>query len=123
MRQIQTFFGVSAVYDFLLGLAFLIAPAYFFNLLNVTPPNHWGYVSFAAAMLVIFGIMFFQIAKNPKGNQNLIPYGILLKIAYCAVVFGYNFFGSIPQIWVIFGYCDAIFLLLFMYSFVIIKKN
>ena len=122
MNQVRLFFGASAIYDLLLGLAFLIAPAYFFNLFNIAPPNHWGYVSFAGAMLAIFGIMFFQIAKDPKVNQNLIPYGILLKIAYCGTVFGYHFLDSIPKIWVVFGYCDLIFLALFIYSLILVKK-
>jgi hypothetical protein len=55
-------FFVSGIYDFIIGLIFLIAPVWAFNLFNVTPPNHWRYVTFAASMLAVFGIMFFQIA-------------------------------------------------------------
>lgn len=110
-------FLVSGIYDFILGLTFLIAPVWTFNLVNVTPPNHWGYVTFAASMLAIFGIMFFQIAKDPIKNRNLMPYGILLKVAYCSMAFGYYFTTGIPNIWVIFGVCDFIFLLLFIWGY------
>ena len=110
-------FLVSGIYDFIIGLTFLIAPVWAFNLFNVTPPNHWGYVTFAASMLAVFGIMFFQIAKDPVKNRNLMPYGMLLKIAYCGMAFGYYFTTGIPRIWVIFGVCDIIFLLLFIWSY------
>lgn len=117
MNIVKFSFLSSGVYDFILGLVFLVAPAWTFNLVNVTPPNHWGYVTFAASMLAIFGIMFFQIAKDPIKNRNLMPYGMLLKVAYCGMAFGYYFTSGIPDIWVIFGICDFIFLLLFIWSY------
>jgi hypothetical protein len=118
MNGIKALYLIGGLYDFILGVAFLLIPAYVFNLFHITPPNHWGYVSFAAAILATFGIMFFQIAKDPITNRNLIPYSILLKISYCGVIFGYYFFGGgIPKIWTVFGLFDFIFLLLFIYAY------
>ena len=51
------------------------------------PPNHWGYVQFSAALLIIFGLMFLAAARRPIANRNLLPYCFLLKIAYSGVVF------------------------------------
>lgn len=121
MKLTKIAYLTSAVYDFVLGLAFLVMPATLFKIVNITPPNHWGYVSFAALMLMIFGIMFYKIFKNPSANKNLIPYSIMLKIAYCAVVFGYFIFSSMPCLWVIFGVCDFIFLLLFIRAYYQVK--
>ena len=117
MNIAKSSFLISGIYDFILGLIFLIIPSTAYNYFNVTPPNHWGYVTFSAAMLVIFGIMFLKIAKDPKNNKNFMPYGIMLKIAYIGTVFSYYFTSSIPTIWVIFGVIDFIFLLLFVYSY------
>lgn len=117
MKAIKTLFWVSGLYDFVLGVAFLALPVFLFDLFSITPPNHWGYVTFAASMLTIFGIMFFQIAKDPKANRNLIPYGILLKIAYCGTVFGFYFFASLPVLWVVFGVFDFLFLLAFVWAY------
>jgi hypothetical protein len=122
MKNIKTLYWVGGAYDFCLGAAFLFAPVYLFNLFKITPPNHWGYVTFAAAMLAIFGIMFFNIAKDPKANRNLIPYGIMLKIAYCGTVFGFYFFDSLPKLWTVFGIFDFIFLVLFIWSYKAIGK-
>ena len=117
MKTIKLLFWLSGLYDFFLGISFIIMPVSLFNLLKITPPNHWGYVTFAASMLAIFGIMFFQIAKNPKDNKNLIPYGMLLKVAYCGTVFGFYFLASIPILWVIFGIFDFLFLLSFVWAY------
>ncbi len=117
MNAVRCFFGLSGIYDLFLGLMFLFAPIWCFNLVNITPPNHWGYVTFAASMLSIFGIMFLQIAKDPIKNRGFMPYGMLLKLAYCGVVFGYYLTTGIPTIWAVFGVCDFIFLLLFIWSY------
>ena len=51
---LSVLFYFSAAYDGLLGLAFLTCPDYIFNAFSVPPPNHFGYVQFPAALLIIF---------------------------------------------------------------------
>ena len=118
---ISTLFIIAALYDGLLGLAFLLAAKTLFTILNVTPPNHFGYVQFPALLLIVFALMFAAIAKNPSPNRGLIPYGILLKIAYCAVVFYYWFTMDIPYIWKPFAVCDLVFLGLFAWAYRALK--
>lgn len=117
-RSIVALFGVAAAYDGLLGLAFLLFPAALFARFEVPPPNHWGYVHFAAALLVIFGLLFLNVAWRPHANRNLIPYGILLKVAYCAVVFGHWFTADIPGMWKPLAFADAAFAVLFVWAYV-----
>lgn len=116
-RWVSLVFAASGLYDGALGLAFLLAPAALFSRFGVTPPNHWGYVQFGAALLVIFALMFFQVAARPSANRNLIPYGILLKVAYCGVVFAYWFTEGLPDMWKPFAIIDAVFIALFAWSF------
>lgn len=59
------------------------------------------------------GLMFFSVAVDPRGNRNLIPYGIMLKIACRGVVFGYWFASGLPTLWKPFAFLDAGFVLLF----------
>ncbi len=61
-KWIPPLFWLAALYDGILGLAFLAAPGPLFDLCQVTPPNHLGYVQFPAALLLIFGLMFAAIA-------------------------------------------------------------
>lgn len=121
-RWIQTLFGVGAFYDGLLGAGFLLAGDALFARFGVTPPNHWGYVQFAAALLLVFALMFWAVARDPIRNRNLIPYGILLKVSYCSVV-GYHWLnGSIPNLWKPFAVCDLLFLLLFARAWAALAK-
>jgi len=81
---------------------------------NIAPPNHVGYVQFPAFLLIIFALMFFNIARDPIANKGLIIYGILLKFEYCSVVFPHWFLKNIPQIWVCFAFLDLAFLFIFV---------
>ena len=116
VKAVSALFVLAAIYDGLLGLAFLFAAEAVFKWAKITPPNHYGYVQFPAALLVVFGVMFLAIAINPFKNRNLIPFGILLKVSYVGVVF-YNWSaGGIPDIWKYFAFADLAFLVLFIWS-------
>ena len=111
-------FWLAALYDAVLGIAFLVAPWWVYQTCEVTPPNHWGYVQFPAALLLIFAVMFVAIARDPVGNRGLILYGIGLKVAYCAVTFGYWFGSGIPDMWKPFAIADVVMLVLFLWAYV-----
>jgi hypothetical protein len=114
---IALLFVVAALYDAGLGVAFLLAPSWIYRVAEITPPNHWAYVQFPAALLVIFGLMFAAIAVRPYQNRNLIPYGILLKAAYCGIVFLYWTAEGIPGLWKPFAVIDLLMGLLFLGSY------
>ena len=119
---IQLLFAVGALYDGLLGAAFLFAGPQVFAAFGVTPPNHWGYVQFPACLLLVFALMFAAIAKDPQKNRGLIPYGILLKLSYCGVI-GAHWLGSgIPRMWNPFAVGDFIFMLLFAGAWLALAK-
>jgi hypothetical protein len=112
-KLIGTLFWIAAAYDGVLGLAFLVAGPRIFGALAVTPPNHWGYLHFPAALLIVFAIMFVAIARRPALNRNLIPYGMLLKVSYCSVVAWHWIVADIPAMWKPFLFLDLGFLVLF----------
>ena len=120
---IPLLFFVAAFYDGILGLAFLFAPTAVFQWFNVTPPNHPGYVQFPAALLIIFALMFLAVAISPVANRNLIPYGILLKVSYCAVAFFHWFTAGIPNMWKPFTIIDLVFIILFIWAYVYLPKQ
>ncbi len=123
LLPIRILYAVAAVYDGLLGLAFIFAAPAVFAFAGVTPPNHWGYVHFAAGTLVIFALMFFRIAQDPVGRCGLVIYGVLLKACYVATVAWHEFHGGVPPVWKVFAACDAVFLVLFLLSFVRLKAD
>jgi hypothetical protein len=116
-RAISALYFLVALYDGVLGAAFLCAPEAVFRMGGITPPNHWAYAQFPAALLIIFALMFVAIARNPVQNRNLVVYGILLKVAYCSIVFWYWFADGVPNLWKPFAIIDLITALLFVWVY------
>ncbi len=116
-KWIPVLFWLAALYDGVLGLLFLFAPNYPFELFSVTPPNHMGYVQFPAALLLIFGLLFANIAWNPIANRGLIIYGVLLKAAYCGVSGWYWITTDLPGMWKPFAIADLMMGILFVAAY------
>lgn len=112
-KWIKPFFIFAALYDGILGAAFLCFGGSLFGYFGVEPPNHMAYIQFPALILLIFAAMFFRVAADPVKNRNLIPYGIGLKIAYSGTVAWYHFTGVMPFMWKPFAWADFGFLILF----------
>jgi len=122
-KAIRGLFAIAALYDGILGLLFVIAPGWVFTQYEITPPNHFGYVQFPAALLLIFSLMFFKIAQDPHQHAPLILYGILLKFAYCSVTLAYWFSSDIPWIWKPFAVIDLLMLGLFAWAWKSLRKK
>ncbi|MDF1852939.1 MAG: hypothetical protein P1U85_19025 [Verrucomicrobiales bacterium] len=120
---IRFFYLIAALYDGVLGLAFLFAPTQVFAWLELEAPNHLGYIHFPAALLLVFAILFFSIARNPVANRNLIPFGILLKISYCGVVLFHWVSSGVPSIWKPFFFADLIFIVLFVWTWRVLSSQ
>ncbi len=121
-KWIPGLFIGAALYDGVLGLWFLAAPQSPFKLFEVTPPNHVGYVQFPAAVLLVFALMFVNIARDPAANRGLIQYGILLKIAYCGVSGWHWLAAGIPAMWKPFTVIDLAMLVLFVWAYMILPR-
>lgn len=113
---VKVLFYVAALYDGILGVAFLFAAPAVFELVGLPPLEHFGYVHFAAALLIVFALMFLAVARNPMANRGLIVYGMLLKVSYCAIVLYHWGAGGISDIWKPFAFADLAFLALFAWA-------
>ena len=112
-RRVRLLFVVAGVYDFAIGFAFLFLGRQLFDLTKIPYPNHWGYVQFSSLMLMVFGCMFYTIARDPIGNRNLIPFGMLLKISYVGIVSFYWLTTGCPFLFKPFAIIDFAMLVLF----------
>lgn len=116
VKMIKPLFIIAALYDGILGLAFLIAPVGIFTMYGVEPPNHMAYVQFPAFLLIIFAVMFYQVARDPVRNRGLILYGCGLKVSYCMLVLVYELTSGISSMWIPWAWADLAFLALFILS-------
>ena len=83
----------------------------------------FGYVQFPSALLIVFALMFLAVAAAPRRNRNLIPYGVLLKVSYCAVAFYYWFTIDVPSIWKPFAVIDLAMAVLFIWAYMALRKE
>ncbi len=114
LKAIKNLFVISALYDVVLGILFLLAFKQVYAFFNIALPNHDGYIQFGAAMVAIFGLGFAFVAEDPQRNRAIIKMGILLKAAYASIVLSHWFSGNIPAIWSVFAWFDLAFLVLFV---------
>jgi hypothetical protein len=112
--QIKSVFLLAAFYDGLLGVIALLFAQPLYQWFGVEAPNHAGYVQFPALLLLVFAAMFVRIARDPVRFADLIPYGVGLKGAYCAVVFWHQLTGTIPSMWLPWAWADLGFFVLFI---------
>jgi hypothetical protein len=120
---LSALYVVAGLYDGILGAAFLFAWEAVFRYFEVTPPNHPGYVQFPALLLIVFALLFFAVAADPVKNRNLIPYGFLLKVAYCGTVFWHWLSHGIPDMWKPFAWIDLAFAVLFAWSWFLLRRQ
>ena len=120
---IRLLFAIAAIYDFAIGITFLTNGPQLFESTGVPQPNHWAYIYFGSLLLMIFGLMFAAVALNPRGNRNLIPYGILLKISYASLVGYYWAIGPVPWLFKPFFFIDLVMLFLFVLAYIAIGKQ
>ncbi len=117
MLWIRGIFWLSAIYDVLIGLAFLVLGDSLFERFQVTPPNHPGYYEFPALLLMIFGVLFARIALDPIANRPLMLFGMALKASYAGLVLYHHFTDGIPGFWIPFALADLGFLVLFLAAY------
>ena len=114
----RVMFMLAAVYDGLLGAVFLLVPAWPFEQTGTPPPNHFGYIRFPAAVLIVFALMFAAVAWRPVRYRLFIPPGIGLKLAFCLTAAGYWVAQGIPMMFRPFCVIDAMFAALFVWAWV-----
>ncbi|HSG99915.1 MAG TPA: hypothetical protein VLB27_07700 [candidate division Zixibacteria bacterium] len=120
---IKLIYYLTALYDAALGVGFVLFYGRIFSWFEVTPPNHPGYVQFPGLLLIVFAIMYYAIARAPRSNRGLIPYGIGLKLAYAGIVFFHWTTGGIPGMWKPFAVIDIVFALLFYWTYRALATN
>jgi hypothetical protein len=108
---IRPFCRVCAIYDIALGLLFLLAYRPIFGQFGVTLPNHPAYIQFGAAMVAVIGVGFWYVALAPERNRDILKLGLLVKVAYTVIVFGYALKGQMPAMWLPMGVVDLIMFL------------
>ncbi len=107
MRLLFIFVGIV---EFVIGALFIFLPAWVFSLAAIASTDHSEYIQFPAFLIMVFGLMMFNIAVDPVKNRNLIFYCILFKIVFCTVALYNWFFAGVSWLWPVFAGFDLVYL-------------
>jgi len=108
-------FLISSVYDFVLGIAFLLFYRIIFQYFDIAVPQFPEYLHMSAAFVATLGIGYFFVYKNIDRNRDLWLLGILYKLVYVSIV-AYHYYGTSTanDIFLVFAAIDALFLIPFI---------
>jgi len=121
-KWIRVVFLASCLYDGIIGLSLLLAYDEMFTVLGISFPNPRAYVELMALLLIVVSIMFYDIARKPIENRNMIIYAILVKCAYCVAILPHWIFGNISFIFAPFAFFDLVFIAFFIKAHYLLKK-
>lgn len=110
-------FGAACIYDGLLGILYFVMPHQIYDWLGAIFPNHIAYIQFPALLLIVFSVMFFNIARDPHENRNLFIYGILMKLSFSIVIIIHWINGTITDMWKPMALADLLFAVLFYFAY------
>jgi hypothetical protein len=118
MQQLRFHRGVfflAAVYDLVLGVAFLLLYPRVYASLGIALPSEPAYLQASAAFVLVQGIMYLFVYRNMIRNRDLIVVGAVYKLAYAAVALGHWAAGDLPHsVFAVLGIVDLVFLALFL---------
>jgi hypothetical protein len=104
---------VGALYDGILGVAFVFLGPTLFSMFKITPPNHWAYTELAGGFVFVLGVMQ-AVAAIGDINRRLVWFSIAFKAVYCGVVYYHAALGDIPGLWVVLAACDTVWFAMYL---------
>lgn len=104
----KLFFTIIGIYDVLLGGSFALFYKNIYAYLNITLPNHPGYIFVPALFIVAGGVGEFLIARNLLRNIDLAIVRLLMKLSFALVVFYSYFKFGVPTIFMLISIASII---------------
>jgi hypothetical protein len=97
----RAFFLVAALYDLLLGAAFVVAGEQVLSAISMQLPPHVAYIQLAAVFIFVQGLSYWLAFRDPLGNLGIIRVGVAYKAAYAGLAIWYLAIGLLPSIFFI----------------------
>jgi len=123
LKSIKTLFLVASIYDLILGLVFGLFFKLIYNSFGVAPPENAAYIQLPAFYILIFGIGFYLVFRDPERHRGIVLLGILMKVNFICVAFGHWFAGNLPVFYLPWAVLDVIFLILFIPAYSALNKT
>ena len=93
----RPFFLVAALYDLLLGVVFLVFGEQILDAIGMVLPPHIAYIQLAAVFILVQGLSYGFVYRDPPGNLGLVRVGVIYKVAYAGLALWYLIIGQLPS--------------------------
>jgi hypothetical protein len=107
-------FLTAAIFNWLVGLGLLFDAPLLFRLFHISPaPTEPLFVQLFAWLVIIFGVGYFWISRDPPGHVSIIELGILGKISVFLVCLAGTVTGMVSWQMMILASVDLVYAALF----------
>ena len=114
-KSIRSLFVTAAVFNWLVGLALHFDAALLFRLFGVTPtPTEPLFVQLFAWLVIVFGVGYFWVSRDPVTNLSLIKLGALGKASVVLVCLASVLTGGVSWQLMILASADLVYGILFV---------
>jgi hypothetical protein len=93
----RLFFLVAALYDVLLGIAFVVFGEQILDAIGMALPPHIAYIQLAAVFVLVQGLSYWFVYRDPPANLGLVKVGVIYKLAYAGLAAWYLLTGQLPN--------------------------
>ncbi len=118
MRTVKFYkygFLIAGLYNIIVGLSFFFFYGAIYSWFSITLPENIAYIHLSAAFIVVQGIMYYLVSRNPEENLDMVKVGVAYKITYIGLVLYYWIINMLPHpMFLSFGVFDSIFLAFFL---------
>ncbi|MBN2057827.1 MAG: hypothetical protein JW782_03420 [Candidatus Saganbacteria bacterium] len=120
---IRLLFAFVGCVEFVTGLSFIFLTEQVFAWTGIARITHLEYIQFPALLIMVFGLMMFAVARDPRANRRLIPYISFFKVALIGVVL-YNWLTKgLSWLWLSFMWFDIVYLIGFVSAYLTLKDT
>jgi apolipoprotein N-acyltransferase len=113
-KLLKPLFLSAAIFNWAVGLALAFEARLLFDLFRVTPaPSEPLFLQLFSWLVVVFGIGYFWVYRNPAGNVPIISLGILGKMSVVLVALACVLSGAVSWQMMILASADLIYAILF----------
>lgn len=123
-RSIRAVFLSGAIFNWLVGLALHYDATLLFGLFGVTPPpSEPLFVRLFAWLVIVFGVGYYWVSRDPPANAPIIKLGILGKASVVLVCLSSVAVHSVSWQIMILALADLIYAVLFWRALTIISRS
>lgn len=114
-RGWRPFFMIAALYDIILGIAFLLFGEQILEWIGMELPPHIAYIQLAAVFIFVQGLSYLLVWTDPPRYLGLVMIGVAYKVAYAGLALWYLIIGELPSNFFIpWAVIDVLFLIGFL---------